>query len=414
MPDFSTWDAYDLLEALELSGEKPDPELIRAIQERRDDVTPGLLDMLARGTQSHWEPDDPRWYRDAHAGLLLIAFREEKALPLFEEILRDPEREQLVAEWFEVWLPDYGPALVPSLIAVVQDEDVFEEGRMRAIRLLGMVGMHHPETRETVAPVLRGQLPELQADGTLAIDPDEATPEDVEHWTWTASALEDIRDRESLARVAALYEADLIDAEIIGSLDDYRETMASAPPEVSTDQTILDYYEKLDEWSDLSDADLAEAVENELLEAGLDPEQAEAMRADMMSMFGQNLAEDDEEDVGLGMLQQLVQQLRAAGMSEREIDAALGDAVAQALGETGGDPGEVQSMLDLIKGGEEEMPPADLPPRPTTYEREQPKIGRNDVVTIRDPETGETQTLKYKHAQKKLGDGWELLGLAEE
>lgn len=35
------------------------------------------------------------------------------------------------------------------------------------------------------------------------------------------------------------------------------------------------------------------------------------------------------------------------------------------------------------------------------------KIGRNDRVTIRNPDTGEqVEDIKYKHAQKKLGAGW--------
>ncbi len=37
------------------------------------------------------------------------------------------------------------------------------------------------------------------------------------------------------------------------------------------------------------------------------------------------------------------------------------------------------------------------------------KIGRNDRVTIQNPSTGQTQTLKYKHAERKLDEGWILL-----
>jgi len=37
------------------------------------------------------------------------------------------------------------------------------------------------------------------------------------------------------------------------------------------------------------------------------------------------------------------------------------------------------------------------------------KIGRNDKVTIQNPSTGQTLTLKYKHAEKKLEEGWILL-----
>ena len=37
------------------------------------------------------------------------------------------------------------------------------------------------------------------------------------------------------------------------------------------------------------------------------------------------------------------------------------------------------------------------------------KIGRNDKVTIQNPSSGQTLTLKYKHAEKKLEEGWVLL-----
>jgi preprotein translocase subunit SecA len=37
------------------------------------------------------------------------------------------------------------------------------------------------------------------------------------------------------------------------------------------------------------------------------------------------------------------------------------------------------------------------------------KIGRNDKVTIQNPATGQTQTLKYKQAQRKIEEGWILL-----
>ena len=37
------------------------------------------------------------------------------------------------------------------------------------------------------------------------------------------------------------------------------------------------------------------------------------------------------------------------------------------------------------------------------------KIGRNDRVTIQNPSTGATETLKYKHAEKKIQRGWTLV-----
>ncbi len=37
------------------------------------------------------------------------------------------------------------------------------------------------------------------------------------------------------------------------------------------------------------------------------------------------------------------------------------------------------------------------------------KIGRNERVTIQNPATGQTQTLKYKYAERKIDEGWVLL-----
>ena len=37
------------------------------------------------------------------------------------------------------------------------------------------------------------------------------------------------------------------------------------------------------------------------------------------------------------------------------------------------------------------------------------RVGRNDLVTIQNPATGATQTLKYKHAEPKLRQGWTLV-----
>ncbi|MFB3133513.1 MAG: DUF1186 domain-containing protein, partial [Rhodothermales bacterium] len=84
-----------LLEALEQAGHTPDCALLEACLDRREDLIPGLLEMLEAGIEQgddeEWDEDDPRWYREVHAGRLLIAFREEKALPLFADIFRDEE-----------------------------------------------------------------------------------------------------------------------------------------------------------------------------------------------------------------------------------------------------------------------------------------------------------------------------------
>ncbi|MDX1531265.1 MAG: hypothetical protein R3362_07050, partial [Rhodothermales bacterium] len=40
--------------------------------------------------------------------------------------------------------------------------------------------------------------------------------------------------------------------------------------------------------------------------------------------------------------------------------------------------------------------------------------GRNDRVVIMNPATGEERTLKYKHAQAQLSNGWNLVRVEDD
>ena len=82
-----------LLTGLEISGRGPHLELIEAILDRAPEVVPGLLEMLRAEPDWRWVDDDPRWYRDIHAGLLLCALREPAALSVFGQVLREPDRD---------------------------------------------------------------------------------------------------------------------------------------------------------------------------------------------------------------------------------------------------------------------------------------------------------------------------------
>jgi hypothetical protein len=122
MGDHHSLSADELLAALDTAGRGPEPDLIRACLERREELTPGLLDMLAEGADLDWNEEDPRVFRDVHAGLLLCAFREPAALPVFDQVFRDPDRESLL-EWFDQDLPAaYGPAAVPMLMDLMNDK----------------------------------------------------------------------------------------------------------------------------------------------------------------------------------------------------------------------------------------------------------------------------------------------------
>lgn len=225
-----------------MAGRHPDPNLIEECLDRPDELTPGLLAMLEiPAPDSHWMGEDPRWYGQVHAGKLLLAFRELEALPLFVDILRDPENETLL-EWFDSDLHVLGPPAVPAFIDVMQDESAHAYGRHLSISTLRQIAHDHPEeVREQVLEVLRAELPPLSDDGEGSLDRD-VEYEQIEHWTFVTLSLARLHDEQSRSRVEALYDADLIEEQIIGGLDDYYETLSGKKPAPSREFDILDEY----------------------------------------------------------------------------------------------------------------------------------------------------------------------------
>lgn len=215
--DYHSLSADELLTALEQAGRTPDLDLIRACLERREELTPGLLEMLVEGVDEGWDPDDPRCYREIHAGLLLITFREPAALPIIAEIFRDEKRENLI-EWFSTQLPAYGPAATQMVIDLLQDDSAYDYARAAATEMLSAIALQHPGERERILEALRALLPPLEEDGTLALPPDIRFQE---IWTWAASALADLQDTVSQPQIVALYKQGLIDGFVTGGLEDY-------------------------------------------------------------------------------------------------------------------------------------------------------------------------------------------------
>ncbi len=212
-----------LLEALEQAGRKPNRVLLEACLDRREALIPGLLKVLKTGIEQgydeQWDEDDPRWYREVHAGLFLIAFREEKALPLFADLFRDEECENLW-DWFSPSFQHYGPLAVDMLIDLVKDRNADVWSRISAAENLKDIALVHPETRDHTAEVLRLRLPRVDEAGNFVIPP--LVDEDqVLYWTWMALALAELKDTASQDRVKALYRAGLINETVMGDMDDY-------------------------------------------------------------------------------------------------------------------------------------------------------------------------------------------------
>jgi len=232
----------ELLAALEQAGRTPDLDLIRACLECRKDLTPALLQALDDGPDLAWDDDDPRWFLEIHAGLLLCAYREPAALPVFDRVFRDRERENML-EWFAFDFPTaYGSAAVSMILELVNDDDAYSYARSSAMSMLVVVAQDHSDERERIVAAFRSLLPALTEDGELPSD----TP-DWEHWTWIALSLADLKDEESQPQVLALYRAGLIDETVMGDEQRYREYFDQERNEQPRHFDVLEVYQGLHE-----------------------------------------------------------------------------------------------------------------------------------------------------------------------
>jgi hypothetical protein len=237
----------EVLAALEVAGRNPDLDLIRRCLEEREALTPAFLHWLEQAgseDEEEWDNDDPRWYRAIHAGLLLIAYREAAALPLFGRIFRDPEQETLI-EWFGEEIPAYGPVATDWAIDLAQDRTAYDYARIAATEILLYIAWHYIEEHQRIVEALRSLLPPLDADGELIIPAQYRDDVDAT-WTWAAYALAQLHDRGSEPQITSLYQHDLIDEFVMGGLDDYRELLTSSRAPASLERRsfdILDNYE---------------------------------------------------------------------------------------------------------------------------------------------------------------------------
>jgi uncharacterized protein YecA (UPF0149 family) len=242
MADYRSLSADELLAALGQADRAPDLDLVRACLERRKELTPALLKALEDGPDLDLDDDDPRWFLEIHAGLLLCAYREPAALPVFGRVLRDPEREN-VPEWFTFDLPAaYGPAAIPMILALVNDDDAYSYARSTAMAMLVVVAQDHSDERERILVAFRSLLPALTEDGTLP----PGTP-DWEHWTWIALSLADLKDEESQPQVLALYRAGLIDEMVIGNEQQYLDYFDQERDQQPRHYDVLEVYQGLHE-----------------------------------------------------------------------------------------------------------------------------------------------------------------------
>ncbi len=241
--NYRAFSAAELLHHLEIAGRAPDLELIRACMERRNDLTPGLLDLLAAPPDQAWADDDPRWYAAIHAGHLLIHFRQAQAIPIFMRLLRGPNANNFI-EWFQSALACYGLALLPEARALLNDARADENVRICLPEMLHEVALEFPTERAQVMGLLREALPAADADGKLLI-PKPRPPKPNIVWTFIALELAEMNDFTSRPLIETLYREGWMDDDVMGDVNEYKKILARARTRAPRPFQILETYEKL-------------------------------------------------------------------------------------------------------------------------------------------------------------------------
>ena len=244
MNSYAQATAQELLTALENAGRAPSLDLIRACMNRRGELTPGLLDMLAAPTDPIWADDDPRWYAAIHAGHLLIHFREPQAIPIFMRLLREPDNDSHV-EWFQVKLASYGMGILPAMTELLNDANAPEYARAMSCETFKQIALEFPTERARVMGILRDALPPLDAYNKLVI-PTPHPPKP--NWVWTdiAVALAELSDFSSRPQIEKLYRDGWMDESVMGDEKKYLELLLHPEPLHSIPFNLLDTYASLE------------------------------------------------------------------------------------------------------------------------------------------------------------------------
>lgn len=232
----------DLLAALETAGPILPVDLITVCLERSESLTAAFLQILTDSRADEWQmTSDARWFRGNHAGKFLLAYREQAALPIFEQIYASSDdRDEDMVAWFGTDLAHLGETAVSPLIRVLQTDTQgeYHYGRAIAATTLKIIALQHPETRAQVVDALRSQLPPSAQDLSANLFVDEL-------WTNVVLELSDLKDEGSRSLVEALYEAEVIDAEML-PLAEYEAAFSEDdPPEAAESFDIFAFYETL-------------------------------------------------------------------------------------------------------------------------------------------------------------------------
>ena len=258
MTDYHSLSADELWTALGQSYGAADLDLICACLEQREELTPALLKALEDGPDLDWEHDDPRWFLEIHAGLLLCAYREPAALVVFAQVFRDPDRDNLV-EWFTYDLPTaYGLAALPMLLELMNDDDAYPYARSATMAMLVVIAQNHPDEHDRIVASLQSLLPILTENGELPPD-----ARDSELWTWIALSLADLKDETSLPQIMALYQGGMIDEWAIGNQEKYLEHLNQQVDVQPRHYDVLEVYKEFHQQAARQAEKEAKATEQE-------------------------------------------------------------------------------------------------------------------------------------------------------
>ncbi len=235
----------DLLHALETADRLPSVNLLRACLEHRAEMTPTLLEWLALGDDPDWDDDDPRIYRQIHAGHLLLHYREPQAIPVFMNRLRAQINETIL-EWFETELASFGLPILEPALELLADENASDWGRIAASEILTTLAKKFPDERARILAATYQILPALDGSNNLILPPNmDDEPPDL--WSFLATNLAKLHDLDSRPLIKQLYQAELIDERVMGNYDDYLKYVTGKEklPEHTQEFDILIKYEQM-------------------------------------------------------------------------------------------------------------------------------------------------------------------------
>lgn len=229
--DYKLLTAEKLVRRLDFAGRALHPDLIQAIFDREAETRPLLRRLFAESYQDKWRSeDDPRWIRFIHAGKLLLAWKDEAAIPIFADFYLDDDK-AWACEWFEEDPADFGPAAVPEFGRVVQAYTGVDwhYGRALMANILVQIALRHPETRDEIVSILRSVLP--PPDRILSLDSESRD----ENWTIVIGELAMLKDEASKEQIIALFDAGLLRTDMIDSKGYFRLFEQTHQPNPSFD-----------------------------------------------------------------------------------------------------------------------------------------------------------------------------------